>query len=106
MPTEQQRNIIDAIARGDWDAAMQYGLLDAVIDDSWPHADAIRKVQSERRFAMQSRERYRAKLQREDESKQAMQRKRVDGTQAKLPTAAQSALERAKARAEGKRKLR
>lgn len=105
MLTGQQRNIIDAIERGDWDAAMQNGLLDVVIDDSWPHADAIRKVQSERRFAMQSRERYRAKLQREDERKQALQRKRAAKAGATaLPSAAQSALERAKALAAMKRK--
>ncbi len=104
MLTEQQRNIVEAIERGDWDAAIQYGLLDIVVDDSWPNADAIRKVQSERRFALQSRERYLAKLHRDDERKQALQRKRAKSTEAKLPSAAQSALERAKARAAEKRK--
>lgn len=104
MLSEQQRNIVDAIERGDWDAAIQHVLLDIVVDDSWPNAAQILKVQSERRFALESRERYRAKLQREDERKQALQRKRAKTTETRLPTAAQSALERAKARAAEKRK--
>ena len=101
MDPEEIRAIRDAVNDGDWDRAMQMGLMSLVVDSSWSDADRIRQLQRERHNAMQARDRFHAKKKREQEQRDALAAKRGQQT---IPTAAQSALERAKAIAAAKRK--
>lgn len=101
MDAEEILAIRDAVTRGDWDGALQIGLLSMHVDPAWPDAAQLLKLQKERREALEARERYRAKLKREQEQRDALARKRGNEP---IPGAAQSALERAKALAAAKRK--
>lgn len=104
---EDIEDILRAARAGDWDLAMQRGFLDLAIDASWPDADALRSLQQERLRAAQARNRYLAKAHREAMRQKALAEKRSatqgTGSASPLPSAAQSALERAKARAKAKR---
>ena len=104
LDNETLQILLSAAESGDLDLAFSHGLLDAQLPAAHAAEDpalaVLRRWQVERVHALQARDRYRAKQQREQAKAETLREKR---NRAPIPGAAMQALMRAKARAAAKR---
>ena len=102
------QSLLDAVDRGDWDRAMQLGLMEVDIDSGDARSAPLLQLQTERRAAFAARARYQAKKQRESlrteelAAKRAARSATASDVRATLPSAAQLALQRALQRVKAK----